>query len=245
MEFYQEFAHLYNSLVSFENRVKNEASFFDDLFKENEVRTILDCACGTGHHIIMFKQLGYEVMGSDASPAMLEVAAKNIKKINLKIKLKECDFRELYRVFKNKFDAIVLLGNSLPHMPLESDLKQTLTGIYKLLNKEGILVIEHRNYDRLINTKERFIPISIQNKDIFFYVLDYFENKITFNVVFINTEYKSFQVFNTDYYPILKKKIFSSVKNVGFQIINSYGDYRYNKFDLNSSNHLIIIGKKK
>lgn len=52
--------------------------FFNKIFKENNVKTVLDCACGTGNDLIMFYSLGYEVTGSDLSDSMLSIAEQKI-----------------------------------------------------------------------------------------------------------------------------------------------------------------------
>ena len=48
------------------------------VFKDNNVKTVLDCACGTGHHVYMMSKMDFEVSGSDYSTSMLEVAKNNL-----------------------------------------------------------------------------------------------------------------------------------------------------------------------
>ncbi len=59
--------------------------FFRKLFAENQVRRVLDCACGTGRHLPMFNSLGMDVTGSDISPSMLGQARKNLARLGLTI----------------------------------------------------------------------------------------------------------------------------------------------------------------
>jgi ubiquinone/menaquinone biosynthesis C-methylase UbiE len=42
-------------------------AFYRKLFIDNEVHSVLDCACGTGRDLILFHSLGCEVVGSDIS----------------------------------------------------------------------------------------------------------------------------------------------------------------------------------
>ena len=51
--------------------------FFRDLFAHNDVRTVLDCACGAGYELLIFDQLGCRAVGSDISDEMLELAREN------------------------------------------------------------------------------------------------------------------------------------------------------------------------
>lgn len=48
--------------------------FFRTLIDQHGVHSVLDYACGTGRHLLLFEDLGLEVWGSDLSPAMLEQA---------------------------------------------------------------------------------------------------------------------------------------------------------------------------
>jgi ubiquinone/menaquinone biosynthesis C-methylase UbiE len=61
--------------------------FFRSLFADHGVKTVLDCACGAGHELIIFKQLGSRPTGSDLSPAMLDLAKKNLTKAGVDLPL--------------------------------------------------------------------------------------------------------------------------------------------------------------
>ena len=50
-----------------------ETSFFRQLVADARIRRVLDCACGTGPHLPLFRSLDCEVVGSDISPALITV----------------------------------------------------------------------------------------------------------------------------------------------------------------------------
>ena len=96
---YQDFAERYD--LTFGEFTKHEPSvidFFSKLFTEKKVRTVLDCACGTGRHLHLFHSLGCEVFGSDLSESMLAQAEKNLAEhgIGNKARLSQADYRELH-----------------------------------------------------------------------------------------------------------------------------------------------------
>jgi glycine/sarcosine N-methyltransferase len=244
MEFYEKFADKYDDLVSFENRVRREANFFDSLFKKYEIKTVLDCACGTGHHIIMLKQMGYNVKGSDLSPVMLEKTRVNLKKKELDVPLKVADFRALTKTFDEKLDAVICIGNSLPHLMSNDDIYKALVEMNEILNENGILVLEQRNYNKLVKEQKRFIPISFRENEVFFYVLDYYISEIIFNIININVLDRSFKVYTTEY-NILKMEILEKLlKATGFQIMKYYDDYDFNKFNVEISDRVILVCQK-
>lgn len=56
----------------------------------------------------------------------------------------------------NGFDAVICLGNSFAHLPDfkgdQSDQKQALQNIAGMVKPGGILIIDHRNYDYILET---------------------------------------------------------------------------------------------
>ena len=232
-------------MVSLENRIKRESNFLKKIIKENNIKTVLDCACGTGHHIIMLRQLGYEIEGSDLSPAMIGETQKNLKKYGIETTIRVSDFKNLLNNFKNTFDAILCIGNSLPHLLSEQEIFEALSSIYRLLNNKGILILEQRNYDKLVKNQERFFPVSFRENEVFFYVLDYYPSKIVFNVIDLETDNKKFKVFSTEYYPLFTEKLGNILKNLGFKDMMFYQDHEFNTFDKNSSDQMIIICQKQ
>ena len=49
---------------SLNRRYEETLRFFTNIFEKHRVKTILDYSCGTGHHVIRFSQVGFEVIGS-------------------------------------------------------------------------------------------------------------------------------------------------------------------------------------
>jgi ubiquinone/menaquinone biosynthesis C-methylase UbiE len=77
---YKKFAYDYDEFGSIDEYLGAEKTFFEELFQRNAVKSVLDCACGTGQHLYMFSEMGLRVSGSDYSESMLEVAKRNLEK---------------------------------------------------------------------------------------------------------------------------------------------------------------------
>lgn len=244
MGFYEEFAEKYDSLVSFENRMKRESGFYKKLFARHKVVKILDCACGTGQHVIMFNKMGFEAKGSDLSPAMVRIARKNAKKRGVAADFRIADFRKLRKAFRGEFDAVVCEGNSLPHLFRDADLLQALREMRAVLRKGGLLMLQQRNYDMLLKKKKRFFPVSIRKDEVFFYALDYLPGKITFNVIDVETGTGKFNVYSSDYNPLKKGRLAALLRKAGFKSIAFYGDYNSSKFDVENDWSLLAVCKK-
>jgi ubiquinone/menaquinone biosynthesis C-methylase UbiE len=244
MEFYDSFVDKYDVLVSYENRVKREANFYDYLFKKHNISTVLDCACGTGHHVMMLKNMGYDIKGSDLSPAMINKARTNLKDKNLDIPLKISDFKHLQKNFGEKFDAVICVGNSLPHLLTDEDLTLALNEMNAVLKENGILILEQRNYDKLLKDKKRFFPVAFRENDVFFYVLDFFPSEIIFNIININTSTQALDTYTTKYNALKMDKLKELLHTSGFQIIELYEDYDFAKFNIKTSERPIILCSK-
>jgi len=248
-KFYDLLSPDFDLMVSWDKRLKNEAPFFLKLFEENKVRKILDLACGTGHHSIFFAKAGYEVTGVDLSEKMLQVARKNAKGIS-GVKFLKGGFLDVYPKLKDRFDAVICLGNSLPHLLSKKDLKKTLQNIFKLLNPGGILVIQNRNYDKILKKKIRFMaPNIVETQDgrvVFFRLLDFLKDKLIFNLVtFRQKEGKwSFQTKSTFLRPILRQEMQNLLSGQGFKEQKIYGDYGFSSFRRYLSEDLITFARK-
>ncbi len=248
-KFYDLLSADFDLMVSWEKRLKNESPFFLRLFEQNKVRKILDLACGTGHHAIYFARAGYEVTGVDISENMLEIARKNAKGIR-GVRFLRAGFLNVFPRVKNKFDAVLCLGNSLPHLLSKKDLKKTLRDVFDLLNPGGIAIFQNRNYDRILKKQVRFMPPNIveteDGKVVFFRLLDFLKDRVVFNLVtFRQTQGKwSFQTKSTYLRPILRKEIENLLIGQGFKELRSYGDYNFSPFEKYSSEDLIVCARK-
>lgn len=244
MDFYNEFIDKYDKLISWESRFNRESQFFKNLFQQYNVKTILDCACGTGQHITMFNQMGFIVTGSDLSPAMIKKAKSNLKQYSVKCDFHVADFRNLSKIFKEKFDSVICVGNSLPHLLSIKDLKNAALNFYNILNEKGLLIIQQRNYDLLIKDKKRFFPVTLLDNEAFIYALDYEKDKIIFNVIHLEYKTKNFSTYKTEYFPLRKNILTEILKDVGFRKFKLYADYKFNMFRINESNDLILVCEK-
>ena len=248
-KFYDLLSPDFDLMVSWDKRLKNEAPFFQKLFEENKVRKILDLACGTGHHSTFFTKSGYEVTGVDLSEKMLQIAKENAKGIS-GVQFLKAGFLDLYPKLKDRFDAVICLGNSLPHLLSKRDLKKTLQNIYNLLNPGGVFILQNRNYDKILKKKIRFMaPNIVETQDgrvVFVRLLDFLKDKMLFNLVtFRQKEGKwSFQTKSTLLRPILRKEIESLLSGQGFKKQKIYGDYNFSPFRSFNSEDLIAYARK-
>lgn len=146
-------------------RTESYREFFCNLLNENGIRHILDVACGTGVDSIMLLENNFKVTSTDASDKMLKQAWK-IRWQHRKEEafdnweIEEGNWLSLQEtqitVPEGGFDAVICLGNSFAHLPdFQGDLsnqKLAIENFKDMLKPGGVLFIDHRNYDAILDT---------------------------------------------------------------------------------------------
>ena len=222
MGFYEEIAKEHDFLATWKQREPSHKRFFKKLFGLKK-KDILDCACGTGFDIWLLSKLGHNVAGSDLNQAMLKEAKKNLATNKIKAKFYRLDFRKVDKQFrKQSFDAVLCMGNSLPHLLSEKEILKAIKSMEKILKKDGILALQIRNYDKLEKEKTRFFLRSIVKENLYFYVLDHFDKTIDFNVLRINPKKGTIKAFKTTYFKLKQTALKKLLKKAGFKQIKFY-----------------------
>ncbi|XP_072383330.1 glycine N-methyltransferase [Diabrotica undecimpunctata] len=147
------------------SRTQNYKNFLVGLLKRKGCKRILDVACGTGIDSIMLLEEGFEVVSVDASDKMLKYALKsrwNRRKEAAfdKWVIEEANWVTLYDDIEdlvgNGFDAVICLGNSFAHLldnyGDQREQMRALMNFEKCVKPGGLLLIDHRNYDDIIDT---------------------------------------------------------------------------------------------
>uniref|UniRef100_A0A336N068 Glycine N-methyltransferase n=1 Tax=Culicoides sonorensis TaxID=179676 RepID=A0A336N068_CULSO len=148
-----------------QTRTSTYRNFLVDLLRQHKCKRILDVACGTGVDSVLLIEEGFEVVSIDASDKMLKYALKkrwnNRKDPKFdKWVIEEANWLTLYddiRFIVEKdghFDAVICLGNSFAHMMDnygdQREQKHAIMNFEKCLKPGGLLLIDHRNYDYIL-----------------------------------------------------------------------------------------------
>ena len=104
-------------------------------YKRSPGKALLDVACGTGRHL-QYLQEDFDCTGTDISRKMLEVARKNVPKVEF-IEASMEDF-ELSR----EFDVVLCLFSSIGHLRTKRALNRALANFARHTKKGGVLIIE-------------------------------------------------------------------------------------------------------
>lgn len=219
--FYHELAHDYDAMTNFEQRLTKEKGWLEPFILKHRVQSALDLACGTGIHSIVLSQLGVEVVGTDISPTMLAKARANAGRLGAKGQFLQMGFEDLSRLSR-RFDLLLCLGNSLPHVQDEITLRVALENFLKCLNDDGSLVIQSLNFDRVLKQKERIISVkeSAGKTHIRFY--DFLDNSLRFNILTLTRKADKLlpKLISTDLIPLTHEFLSSALSQAGFSKVS-------------------------
>lgn len=138
---------LYASLVDWPRRLEREAPFFRAQFDAVGARSVLDVACGTGHHAAMFASWGLDVTGIDASPAMIEFChAEHGTSARLRWQVGRLEEPGQPDA---RYDEVVCIGNSLSILPSQDAVRLALNEMRRVLKPGGAVVVHVLNLWRL------------------------------------------------------------------------------------------------
>ena len=159
-EFYDRLAESFDVMTDWKSRLAFEMSFLEATLARFNAKSILDCACGTGWHAIALTQRGFRVVGSDITATMIARAKGNAQREKIAAEFHVAGFQDLRASFKEKFDAVLCLGNSFVHV-LEDDVAlDSLRNMHDCLRDGGVLVMHNLNYDKRWKDKPRWFAVN-------------------------------------------------------------------------------------
>jgi glycine/sarcosine N-methyltransferase len=259
---YDSFSLDYDRFVNWPDRLAFELPFIQQqLAKINpapdQPLSILDAACGTGMHALALAQQGYAVCAADLSAGMIERARVNAATAGAEVRFAEAGFGGLAQVFQGQtgfpFDALLCLGNSLPHLPTRTELDAALADFSLCLKPGGLLLIQNRNFDAVTVQRQRWMEPQAYRETgrewIFMRFYDFeADGLINFNIATFYREGDGqwMQHVNTSRLrPLLRGELAGALLSAGFQEITCYGGMDASPFDPISSGNLIITANKK
>jgi SAM-dependent methyltransferase len=240
-EYTDDFVNRWDKLIGWEGRAKGEDGFFEGLLDQYNCKSVADIATGTGFHAIILADQGYEVTATDGAEAMVEKTKENARQMDVTLKdAQTVDWRELDKVYPhNSFDSLLCLGNALTHLFDDDDRKRSLDAMMNVLKPGGIAVIDHRNYDKILDH-------GYDNKHQYYYVgsgVDARPVIIQDDMVRFEYSYPDGNKFHLTMFPLRQAYVRQLLDEAGFTEVHSYGDFE-RKYDPESVDFLQVVARK-
>lgn len=221
-EYVHAFVEKWDSLIDWDARAEAEGEFFIEKLREHGARKVLDVATGTGFHSVRLLEAGFEVTSADGSPVMLAKAFENARRHGHILRTIHADWRWLNRDVHDKYDAIICLGNSFTHLHDENDRRKSLAEYYAALRHDGILIVDQRNYDTLLDHGR------LPGRSYY-----YCGENVRAEPEYVDDTLARFryrfndgETFHLNMFPLRKDYVRGLMQGVGFQRVTTYGDFK-------------------
>jgi len=221
-EYIQAFVQKWDELIDWKARARGEGSFFIDLLRRLGVQKVLDVATGTGFHSVQLLKAGFQVTSADGNATMLTKAFENARREDFVLRTIQADWRWLSRDVHDKYDAIICLGNSFTHLFSEQDRRRALAEFYSALRHDGVLILDQRNYDALIDC-------GTKPKHAFYYcgkLVKAEPEHLDEGLARFRYQFPDGSVFHLNMFPLRREYTRRLLREVGFQDVQTYGDFQ-------------------
>ena len=240
-EYVGSFVEKWDELIDWKKRAESEGSFFIDQLKARGVKSVLDVATGTGFHSVRLLEEGFETVSADGSPQMLAKAFSNGLAYGGHIlRVVNADWRYLNRDVHGQYDAIICLGNSFTHLFSERDRRKALAEFYAMLKHDGVLIIDQRNYDSILDN-------GYSTKHTYYYCGE----EVTAEPEYVDDglarlkyTFPDKSEYYLNMYPLRKNYMRRLLREVGFQRIDTYGDFQETYSDSEPDFFIHVCEKK-
>ena len=222
-EYVQGFVDKWDELIDWDSRARTEGDFFINHLRQQGKTDILDVATGTGFHSVRLAEAGFDVVSADGSPEMLWKAFDNARARGKILRTVQADWRWLNRDVHNKFDAVICLGNSFTHLFSEHDRRKALAEFYAALRHDGVLILDQRNYDAILDDK------NYQTKHTYYYCGEDIEARpvhVDPGLARFQYKFPDGSEYHLNMFPLRKNYTRRLMREVGFQKIDTYGDFQ-------------------
>ena len=152
----------YRNLIAWPERLQREAPLLLRVLEGAPSRRVLDLGCGSGEHTRFLSSLGFEVTGVDASPSQLEAS----RAADPGGRYVQAGLTALVDVIEAGHGGAICLGNTLPHLCEEAEVRAFFTGLSRCLLPGAPFLLQVLNYDRILDRGERTFPVVLRPGEV-------------------------------------------------------------------------------
>ena len=280
-DFYDALAPMFDVMTDWEARLAAEGPFLKSVLEEVGAKRVLDAACGSGGHALWLARQGYAVAGADVSPVMIALARQKTEAAGLAVPFAVADLGALAanlpppppslpgkeelnapplageglgERWGSAYDAVLCLGNSLPHLLTQDDLVAALRGMAGVLRSGGMLVLQNLNYDLRWQGQPRWFMAQggvLDGQEVLvwrFADYDAPAGRIAFHIALFRKGVPNWQVevHTTPHRPLFQADLLAALAEAGFSEPRACGRMALpeESFDLNRSADLVVVAKK-
>ena len=233
MSAYESFARVYDMFMD-NIPYKEWCNYLTGLLKEYEVDDglVLELGCGTGNATRLLSDAGYDMIGVDNAPDMLEIALEKKEEEGQDILYLCQDMREfeLYGTVK----AIVSICDSMNYILEEDDLLQVFSLVNNYLDPGGIFIFDLNTvykYQEILGEQ----TIAEDREECSFIWDNFYDEEEMINeydlTVFVQEEGDLFRRYCETHYQraYSLETVRALIEKAGMEVLAIYDAFTYNK----------------
>lgn len=245
----------YSRLIAWDERLEREWPLLEEVLRDAPSKDVLDLGSGTGEHARFLAAKGLRVVGVDASPAMIEKSRAATS--DDRVQFISGDLREIEAVVHEPFGAALCVGNVLPHLSGEDDLRRLASGLRRVLLPGAPFLLQMINYDRIEQKKEKALPLTfLRDPDdpgatiVFMRTMELLPDG---RVIFMPTTLRQRSDREVPIELLVSRRveirgwrkphIEDALRDAGFASVIAYGSYQKAPFDPGESRDLIVVAR--
>jgi SAM-dependent methyltransferase len=248
---FDAFQPYYDILVDWEARIGREGPFFQRVFSNVSARRVLDCACGTGHHVRLFARWSLDAVGTDVSPSMIEQARRDTRAAGARLRFEVIDFCDLPAHFPQPFDAVICTGNSLPLAGSADAVRAAIKSMHDVMAPNGVLVLHTLNYAAIpegANVYQEPRVREVEDREILFLkVFRKVRRLCDLDIIVLEKQAGEWKKIETHVraWALEQSELESMVTAARFGRLQWYGGYEPKPFDPAASRDMILVARKE
>ena len=224
----------------YKNRDEKEAQvLIDNLASHFQIlkgSKLLDVGCGKGRHATYFNKKGMDVVGIDLSLNSINTAKKDE---NGTLQFAVHDMREVFKA--NEFNIVTNLFTSFGYFEKNEDDQKAINAMTLNLKQAGILIIDFMNVKKLVGNLVKSEKKIIDG--VTFNISRSIKNNYIIKDITFSDNGENYQ-FQEKVKALTLTDFTNFISKAGLKIIDIFGNYKLENFDVTSSDRLILICKK-
>lgn len=242
MSFYQQIAPYYHYIFKINQA---QVNFIKD-FVHDKNALMVDMGCGIGTLSFELNNFYKQVVGVDLDSAMIHVATNKKEMEHSTVEFLQAGMLNLIDILRPKsVDGLICFGNTLVHLNSLDEVTQFIQQSKTVLKKDGMLLIQLVNYDRILSKDISSLP-TVENDELIFerrYTYQQDVKKIDFNTKLMVKSNGSIIENSVELLPVLQKQMESILLNCGFEQLQFFGNFTKEAFNSSESTALIVAAK--
>lgn len=148
----------------------------------------------------------------------------------------QLDMRRIGELLPRTFDAVLCIGNSIVHLNDIEEIRSTIVQMEKLLAKDGVLILQTVNYDRVLRERITELPLIEKRADgvavTFRRIYEFAGDKVLFHgKLTVEENGVTEETANTvPLLPLQSGQLEAILKESGFSRVDLYGSFQGEPF---------------